>query len=329
MKKFIMIFNILFFSTIIVSLQAKDLEKMVIIPSGKNIMGGKLYEGSYSTPIHEISLNSFCIDKYEVTQSEYVELMGNNPSATKERLNSTEKFKNNKTFKPTEPLALVGDKYPVTGISWYEAVKYCNKRSKKEGLQPCYNLETWKCDFTKNGYRLPTEAEWEYACRAGSKTKYYFGDDDKKILEYANYWLDCISYYKMFFNARLEEKDFVWNKPFPILMQVGKKKPNKWGLYDMLGNASEWCNDWFSKDYYKNSPKKNPIGPNNGHKKVVRGSSFKSIGASADRSATEPSKIFETIGFRCVRNAPKEDKDDKNDNKKEKSEKSDKEEAPE
>ena len=115
-------------------------------------------------PPHEVAVSSFYIDKNLVTQAQYQKLMGANPSRWK--------VENN----------------PVEQVRWSDAVKFCNRRSEAEGLEPCYDLKTWKCNFQANGYRLPTEAEWEYACRAGTATAYFFGDNPSKLGDYA--WFD-------------------------------------------------------------------------------------------------------------------------------------------
>ncbi len=290
---------------------AEPSSKMVKIPEGSFIMGYVKLKNSL--PKHKVHLDSFYIDKYEVTQGDYKKLMGKNPSATKDRLDLSEKIKN-KSFEPSKSVAPVGDKYPVTGITWFEAAKYCNVRSIKEGFEPCYDEETWQCDFTKNGYRLPTEAEWEYACRAGSNTIFYFGDDQRKLKEYASCWLEGGDYYDKKLGYRHKEarakenKPFVWNKPYPRMLKVGERKPNDWGLYDMLGNAKEWCNDWYGQDYYKNSPVNNPHGPDKGEWKILRGGSYSTIGRCGQRTATAPTRQNQTIGFRCVRNVPKKEK---------------------
>ena len=110
---------------------------------------------------------------------------------------------------------LVGDDYPVLKVSWFEAVKFCNKRSKRDGLEPCYDEKTWKCDFTKNGYRLPTEAEWEYACRAGTETKYFWGNDISKIEGYANFWFDKLQYFEANLKAGLKGDEFIFREKIP------------------------------------------------------------------------------------------------------------------
>lgn len=234
--------------------------KMVLLPAGTFIMGE---ESEVDSPPHEVSLSSFYIDAHLVTQEEYEKLMNDNPARWK------------------------GNKNPIEQVRWSDAVRFCNARSEAEGLQPCYDLTSWKCDFNANGYRLPTEAEWEYACRAGTKTSYFFGDDDSKLKEYA--WYD-------------KNSD---GKPHP----VGEKTANPWGLYDMSGNVWEWCNDFYKVDYYTESPKENPRGPETGETKIVRGGAWK-FSAESCRSGyrynEDPGYAdvcfgYDIYGFRCVR----------------------------
>ncbi|MHC4366201.1 MAG: formylglycine-generating enzyme family protein, partial [Planctomycetota bacterium] len=168
--------------------------EMVRLDGGRFLMGDK--DEIDATP-HEVILSPFYVDKHLVTQAEYERVMGENPSRWKSGEN------------------------PVEQVRWSDAVRYCNKRSELEGFQPCYDLETWECDFEANGYRLPTEAEWEYACRAGTKTAYFFGDNSSRLSDYA--WFE----------------DNAGGKPQP----VGGKPANPWGLYDMHGNVWQWCND--------------------------------------------------------------------------------------
>jgi len=214
---------------------------------------------------HQVVVSSFYIDKHLVTQAEYQTVCGKNPSRWKAGRN------------------------PVEQVRWSDAVRYCNARSRLEGLKPCYDLQTWECDFSANGYRLPTEAEWEYACRAGTKTTFFFGNSPSKLRSYA--WFDENS----------------GGKPQP----VGQKQPNPWGLYDMYGNVWEWCNDFYKVDYYHQSPEEDPKGPKTGETKVVRGGAWKFSTESCRsgyRYNENPGYVdacfgYDIYGFRCVRNA--------------------------
>jgi sulfatase modifying factor 1 len=215
------------------------------------------------SPAHHVAVSSIWMDKYEVTQKEY------------ERLGLP------------SPAHFKGSTLPVEQIRWDQAASYCNARSRDEGLQPCYNEETAACNFDADGYRLPTEAEWEYACRAGSEADYFFGSDPRRLGEYGWY-------------ADNSDK-----KTHP----VGQKKPNPWGLYDMLGNVAEWCNDMYAKDYYQHSPAENPRGPASSNLYVLRGGAWNS-GNEVLRSSYRVSEnpgfsdaclARDAIGFRCVK----------------------------
>jgi len=214
-------------------------------PQVKNDMlqinGGTFLMGSPDTetgrnfidegPQHKVTVSSFYLAKYPVTQSDYEAIMGENPSQFK------------------------GQDHPVEKVTWLNAVDYCNKRSVKEGLTPVYTIEGNKVTWNRsaNGYRLPTEAEWEYACRAGTQTPFYTGNKIEDAGWYKGNSRDMVTLNR---------------STFP----VGQKKPNAFGLYDMHGNVLEWCWDFFAN--YTAETQVDPIGPATGDRRVYRGGCF-------------------------------------------------------
>ena len=215
------------------------------IPAGKFMMGspdGEKDRQPNEGPQHEVAISKpFYMGIYHVTQEQYEAVMGKNPS----------------NFK--------GPQNPVETVSWDEAVEFCKKASEKAGKK----------------VRLPTEAEWEYACRAGSKTRFCFGDDDDKLGDFA--WYAANS----------------GNTTHP----VGQKKPNAWGLYDLHGNVWQWCADRYDDKYYGNSPKTDPTGPAEGPYRVLRGGSWNNSPQgcrSAFRINNAPDGRNDLIGFRVA-----------------------------
>ncbi len=202
--------------------------EMALVHAGVFTMGDS-HGGPDETP-HEVSLSAFYLDKYPVTQEMYEHIMGVNPSKHK------------------------SPKNPVERTQWTDAARFCNKCSELEGLTLCYNFDTWECDFTANGYRLPTEAEWENACRVGVTTRYYFGDDERDLPRYA--WFKSNSQGKVH--------------------AIGQKQPNPWGFGEMHGNVWQWCNDWYGENYYAESPRFDPRGPATGKMRVLRGGAWDS-----------------------------------------------------
>jgi formylglycine-generating enzyme required for sulfatase activity len=230
----------------------------VPIPAGSFSMGSTT-GNSREQPVHTVALSAFEMGAYEITQAQYKSVIGSNPS----------RFTGD-------------DNLPVEMVSWEDAVAFCNALSTKAGLQPCYNDSSGSCDFSKNGFRLPTEGEWEYACRAGSTTEYNLGGAENDLALARAGWYNVNSS----------------SKTHP----VGQKTPNAWGLYDMHGNVWEWCNDWFGS--YTSGSATNPTGALNGSDRVDRGGCWFSNAnycKSAFRSYITPASRWFDLGFRVVR----------------------------
>jgi formylglycine-generating enzyme required for sulfatase activity len=240
---------------------------MVIVPAGQFLMGSDQGNPDEAPP-HQVSVSAFLMDKYPVTNEMYRKAQLPNPSHWQD-----------------------SPKQPVERVRWRDAKLYCNERSRLEGLKPCYNEKTpeWDCDYTVDGYRLPTEAEWEYAARAGSDTPYDFGTKEQ-IRQYA--W----------FAENSDQKT----------QPVGEKKPNRWGLYDMYGNVSVWCEDVYDPNYYKVSPSTDPHGPSSPGrdvKRVLRGGNWKATAEMCRATYRQGEHTGDTdacfatdyCGLRCVR----------------------------
>ena len=255
-------------------------EGMVYVPCGIFTMGNTSFQGMYNEqPAHEVALSSFFIGKYEVTQAEYSQYMQADSCWTSEYG--------------------LGDNYPAYNVSWYDAIKYCNLRSMAEGLTPCYKIfggtdpanwgspnSTWNgvtCDWNANGYRLPTEAEWEYAARGATDEPNYLcsGSDDADSVAWYHYNSEGTSH------------------------PVGTKAPNGIGTYDMSGNVMEWCWDWYFRYFKRNEPLQNPIGPKTGTSRLLRGGCwcYSAAGCSvSSRIKSSPSGSgYNYIGFRVCR----------------------------
>ena len=287
MKK-IIILNLMVW-LIVSGLAAQQSNNMVRINGGTFTMGSPANErGRYDDEIqHQVTVSSFYMGKYQVTQKEYREVMGVNPSVFK------------------------GDNLPVENVTWFDAVEYCNKLSQKEGLTPVYTITgrtpaagypitaaTVTANWNNNGYRLPTEAEWEYACRAGTTTRYWSGNDETSLAGKANV-ADLTL--KEIFGDDLE----YWvniRDGFAGTSPVGSFSANPWGLYDMHGNVFEWCWDWYG--YYANEAQINPRGAVSGVCRVIRGGSWSYDGQylrSAYRGVDDPDGRDDGLGFRLVR----------------------------
>jgi formylglycine-generating enzyme required for sulfatase activity len=240
---------------------------MVRIKGGTFTMGNpeNESESDEEETQHQVTVSSFYMGKYPVTQKEYEAIMGINRSYFK------------------------GENNPVENVTWHCAIEYCNERSIKEGLTPVYIIENkilpsyenhprWRVTWERsaNGYRLPTEAEWEYACRAGTATAYNTG-------------------------SSIDTSQANFNDNIKSTTEVGSYAPNAWGLYDMHGNVCEWC--WDSFDAYSNEEQVNPTGPSSGYSRVGRGGGWSSSIEdlrSAARYRFSPSGRGRSLGSRLT-----------------------------
>jgi len=235
---------------------------MILVPSGSFFMGDAVGKGfANELPVHKVNMTKpFWMGKYEITQSQWLAFVSNNPSVVK------------------------GNNYPVYGIDWVDAVLFCNMLSEKENLSKCYNFIGGKvvCDFDAGGYRLPTEAEWEYACRAGSSGDYSSGNSEEN----------------------LKTTDWYKSNDDSVAHPVGEKIPNTFGLYDMQGNVSEYCWDWWAEKF-DSTEVTNPFGPAEGFQRVIRGGAWNSNAISC-RSCfryyfSKPDMRSDNTGLRVVK----------------------------
>ena len=265
-------------------------KEFILIPAGTFKMGSN--EGySDNKPVHEVIITkSFFMGKCEVTQAEY------------------EKYCSYGSSSPNSEDG-VGDKYPAYYVSWYDALVYCNKRSMAENLTPCYSIDgstdpkvwgavpttmdaTWDaatCNWNANGYRLPTEAEWEYAARAGDNT------------------VDSVTYSGISAVNKLGDYAWYFTNSYSEAHEVGTKLPNAYGLYDMSGNVREWCWNWYTDSYDTTTEGgSDPTGTSAGSRRVLRGGNKSSVYdhcAVSCRSGEFPYYLSSNNGFRVVRTA--------------------------
>jgi formylglycine-generating enzyme required for sulfatase activity len=268
-----------------------------LIPAGNFTMG----QDGIAEPVHTVYVSAFFMAKHETTKelwdsvrawgltNGYTDLaVGNGSSASK------------------------GANHPVHSITWYDMVKWCNARSQKEGLTPCYTVSgaTYKtdqstpvCNWAANGYRLPTEAEWEKAARGGVSGKLFPWGGDTITHSQANYYSDSFFAYDVSPTRGYHSTYYVGNYPFSS--PVGSFAPNGYGLYDMAGNMSEWCWDWWYGPYAEDS-QTDPRGAASGTVRVFRGGScfnYADDARCANRYFGYPSDSARVFGFRVARSS--------------------------
>ncbi len=285
-------------------------ERFAYVKPGEFKMGSPQAEKERKKdePEHVVHITRpFLIARHEVTQNEYHAIVGKRPS----------------WFFRDE---VRSGNFPVDSVTWFDALWYCNLLSQRRGLAPYYEIT----EITRKGtaiiaakvkvpggpgYRLPTEAEWEYACRAGTITTHHFGTlaRDSRVNKRGNFR----------YSLTVPTYGLAFHSP-GMTREVGKFIRNPWGLYDMHGNVAEWCWDWYDKSYYSRSPKADPTGPASGIHRVLRGGSYlvsQHNCRSASRFWSHPAETKFYIGFRVARDAPL-DKDQEPPGEKEGDEKS-------
>jgi formylglycine-generating enzyme required for sulfatase activity len=252
---------------------------MVSVPAGEFWMGaadGERDARSDEQPRHRVNITQgFSLGKFKVTQAQFQEVMGNNPSS----FGPEGQFKNKVKDVDTR-------QHPVESITWLEAVSFCNRLSERHGLTPYYRIDGAKVTVRGGtGFRLPTEAEWEYAARGKTQTRWHFGDDAAELGEFA--WF-------------ADNSDGTTHP-------VGQKRPNAFGLCDMHGNVREWCWDRYGADYYRDSPTSDPPGPGIGTNRVARGGAWNDTARRTRAAARETRGIdyglTAPIGLRVARSA--------------------------
>ena len=260
-------------------------------------MGDVWGDGLSDETIHQVTLDDFYISKFEITHEEYLHFLNDidikqhcflhgNQLLDMDSQSCAIGYKDSSFyFKST--LFASSENNPVVEVTWFGALEFCNWKSRQENLKPCYKIKNRDvtCNWDANGYRLPTEAEWEYAARSGGRKDQKWSGTNKRS-EIGKY-----TWYQI--NSKLKTH------------KVGQKKPNKLGIYDMSGNVWEWCWDRYGK--YPKAKQKNPTGARRGEKRILRGGGFHSgiffLRNSYRRYPKYPIFSGNDIGFRIVRSS--------------------------
>ncbi|KPK72762.1 MAG: hypothetical protein AMJ79_15515 [Phycisphaerae bacterium SM23_30] len=304
---------------------------MVLIPAGEFAMGDHFDEGfgdNRELPVHDVYVDSFLMSRFQVTNHQYCLFL--NDALTQDqieinngvvyRINGGESYFSTNQADSTSGIdfdsgvftVLDRVRHPVVCVSWYGAAAYCNWLSQQHGYQTCYDLSSGMCDFSRGGYRLPTEAEWEYAARGGlAGQRYPWGETI--LANQANYgssgdpyeagdqpWTTPVGFFDGSFH---QKSDFNW--PGAAASYQTANGANGFGLYDMAGNVWEWCNDWYAALYYTTSPYDNPRGSDTGSERVLRGGKWSNQILNcrvSTRNNVNPSVDNFYLGFRVVRN---------------------------
>lgn len=262
------------------------------VPAGVFIMGDHYgfidsKHQSDEIPTHSVSISEFSIGIYDITVQQFCDYLNSALTQGSVRIidglvylqdGKDILFQTHMSDQYSridwngESFLVIDDRgnHPVTSVMWHGAAAYCNWLSENDGFQLCYSTTTWECDFSKNGYRLPTEVEWEYAARGGQYNPYFIypwgNDADIRKANWPNSgdpyevgplpWTTPVGFY----NGRIWQKsDLGW--PGSMVTYQTANGANAYGLFDMAGNVWQWCNDWYGRDYYKTSPFVDPAGP--------------------------------------------------------------------
>ena len=311
----------------VTAIDASEPGEMVLIPAGSFQMGNEsdpLVESPDELPVHSVEVSGFYMQTTEVTNDEMVDVLNwaygqgklvvstTTPTTVKNAIGDQQKLLQledsecritwNATLNLFEMKPERSSGYPCLEVTWYGCAAYCNWRSEREVLTPCFSFTDWSCDFAANGYRLPTEAEWEKAARGGLPAK-IFPWGDTITHDRANFWnVGGESYASGTTGYHPDWDDGGELYPSP----VGTFAPNGYGLHDMSGNVWEWCWDWYESDYYANSPGTDPRGPASSGNRVLRGGGWDDYAflcRVASRLYVIPEFSMEGLGFRVARSS--------------------------